>query len=191
MPTVRLQSFAGINNREDPSAAAFQPPPQWDRDVRLYLAGLEGGYVTDDKRIKAFPGAEIVATGTTWAASIETPAGLLVHDRGAGTLVMDPEDAATVLVSGLSTARTVRFAQVAGRTYWTNGASTGTISAAGAADVWSLPACPLPTATSTAGSLLPGKYLIMGAWVGADGREHGSAGQAVVTLDATGGISVR
>ncbi len=189
MNKVRLASFSGIDTRNDPSADVLQPPQRNERDARLYLPGLVGGFVTDDKRIAAFPSSESVATGTTWAASINTAFGLLVHDQGAGEIIWNPGPDQEVLVENLGNAPMV-WIEHQGLIYWACDEDRGRITPTGVNLPWALPQAPTPDVTNITGTMPAGHYLVSVTWLDSTNAESGCAPSAEVTLAAPGALRI-
>lgn len=82
----------------------------------------------------------------------------------------------------------VVYAALAGRAYWSDGVSTGTVDAS-AAWSWGMQVPDLPVlAAVSGGGLAAGDYLIEFSWLGPDGRESGTSDMARVSVEAGGAI---
>lgn len=186
MPLARLANFRGIATR----LRADDARKQAGRDDGMFVEALRNGYVADDGVLVPLPGPQTVATGTAWAAQVSTPAGLLAHDRGAGTLVLDPAGDADIVVSGLSIAYEAVFQPHQGLIYWWCGSARGRITPAGVNYPWALPQAPTPTVTNIAGTMPVGRYLVSVTWLDSTGAESGCAPSAEVTLATLGALRI-
>lgn len=84
----------------------------------------------------------------------------------------------------------VAYAALAGRAYWSDGVSTGTVDAS-AAWSWGMQVPDLPALTAVSGGGLDaGSYLVEFSWLGPDGRESGTSDMALVVVEADGAIQV-
>jgi hypothetical protein len=191
MPTIRLSSIAGIADRPASDDARKQPPDPRDRDGRMFVDVLEGGYVTDDGKVAALPSTRAAATGSGWAAGASCAAGLVVHDKAAGVLLLNPQSVSpTTLVSGLDTSADAVMQEHQGLLYWWCGDARGRITSAGANLPWALPQAATPAVSVIAGTMPAGAYLVTLTWVDSVGAESSAAASAAVTLAAPGGLRI-
>jgi hypothetical protein len=187
MPTVQLSGFRGIAPRLSDEDLRMQPS-----ENGMFVRSVLNGILEDDGRIKAAPGTQTAATGTNWAASISTPAGLLVHDAGTGMLLLDPQsDDPTIVVTGLPINAQVVFARHQGYVYWLCGGFSGRIDSASTNHDWPLPQATTPVVEPAAGTLPAGKYLVSTTWVDASGAESGCSASTFVQLASSAGFRVR
>lgn len=190
MPSVRLRNIAGIAPRLASDDARMQPPNPRDRDGRMYVRVLEGGYVTDDEKVVALPSAQAAATGAQWGNGISAPCGLVMHDKGAGALVLDPQtESPTTLVSGLANAD-VAFVEHQGFVWWTDGTSIGRIDASGTPRPGTIQPTSAPSVATTGGTMPAGDYLVGYTWIDSSGMKGPCAALTKIELVATGGFSV-
>jgi hypothetical protein len=155
----------------------------------MHVVELNGGYVTDDRRIKIFPSTEIIATGTSWGAQISIDAGLLVHDRGAGKIILSPGDYQDVLVDGLGDAP-MAWINHQGLVYWACDDVRGRITQDGVNLPWALPQAPTPAVTATTGIMPAGRYLVSVTWLDSTNTESGCEPSTEAVLSSTGGLRI-
>jgi len=186
MPSIRLTNFRGIAPRLRADDARMQA----GRDDGMFVDALQNGYVADDGVVVALPGPQTVATGTGWRNGVSTPAGLLVHDKGAGTLIADPAGDADIVVSGLSTTHDAVFQPHQGLIYWWCGTDRGRITPDGVNYPWALPQAATPTVTTIAGTMPAGRYLVSVTWLDSTGAESGCAPSFEATLATPGALRI-
>lgn len=117
-------------------------------------------------------------------------AGLLLIQDGGTIKRIDPNGwNPTVVVSGLSGAR-MSFYEHAGQVWWTDGSDVGVISSSGVGSNWGLSVPASPVLGTIGGTLSAGRYQVVCSAVDANGAESGSRVVSLITLSASGGISV-
>jgi hypothetical protein len=185
VPTVRLNRILGAVSRLRDDDARMQPG-----ENGMYVRKVENGYITDDGAIVALPSTQTLAAGT-WSAKVSTPAGLVVHNKDAGTLVLDPHTGSpTTLVSGLATDQDAVLQEHQGLLYWWCGDDRGRITQGGVNLPWALPQAPAPTVSAIAGTMPAATYLVTVVWVDSAGAVSGCAPSASVTLASPGGLRI-
>lgn len=96
---------------------------------------------------------------------------------------------AAQLGSGLTIGARMRYVEVLGRIYHSNGIESGVLEA-GAVRSWGLRVPAAPVLTPTGGELAPGRYAVTLTAVASDGQESGAGPGTEIELTMGGGILV-
>ena len=103
--------------------------------------------------------------------------------------LMNPDYSLVTLRSGLTAARSLSYAAVGDRVFYSNGAELGCVQD-GASRTWGITVPGMPVAAATGGTLLAGLYQYAVTYLRSDGQESGAGRAGTIELTATGGISL-
>lgn len=175
----------GVNNVDDLQAPVFQPsekgpPPQLRlaENVDLDRHGLPRRRVGRTKRLELNDGRALASLGD-WLLLVDGDALSIVNPDGWGLMPV---------ATGLSLDKPVIWAEHGGSVWWACGASRGSFRA-NEIFHWGLPTPSILSATPTAGSLPPGRYLVT-ATIERNGLESGAQQPVLIDLPEGGGIAV-
>lgn len=180
MPTVRYTNFRGIAPRLRNDDARMQVTAKGGPFQRQ----LHDAYLTSDGQAVAMPSMQSVLEHSNVLNAQSTATGLYVH--AGNEMIRNPHlNGGSVVVASLDAARPVAWHDFANWTWWTDGAGTGRIDAAGQNWPWALPQAPPPTVTP-AGGLLTGRYLVSVTYLDESGQQGGCAESTVVECSGHG-----
>lgn len=103
--------------------------------------------------------------------------------------LVNPDWTTTTLRSGLTAGRSLSYAAVGDRVFYTNGVEAGCVQNS-AHRTWGLAVPGTPVATAAGGSLRVGKYQYTVTYIRSDGQESGAGLAGTIELTAPGGISL-
>jgi hypothetical protein len=167
----------------------FEPPGPEGRPVPALHAAVNLD-INDAGEVSRRDGLAGWVTAATAGKAVFSGLGLLLMQDGGKILKITGEETSAELVTGLNADARVSFCEHAGQVFWTNGAVTGRITAAGAAANWGCATTPTATVSTTSGDLPAGIYQITTACYDAAGIEHSAPKAVSVTLDGTKDITV-
>lgn len=108
-------------------------------------------------------------------------------------VAMATDTSIVTITTGLVPGAPVSMALAAGRVFWSDGTQTGVVGPDLAARPWGVEGPggpPVCTATSGAGGLFAGTYLVTVTFLSADGEESGAPQAALVQVPDSGGIAL-
>lgn len=169
---------------EDPSHAVFQS----GGEVPARLISASNVDLTDEGWAALRPGLVERVTATAGLNGF-SGAGLMLLQDGGVIKKIDPSDwSESSLVTGLGGDR-VEFLEHAGQVWWTDGTTTGRITADGTAHNWGCSAAPAPTLGTTSGSLRAARYFVAAYFVDTDGIEHAAGRAAGIVTTGSSAIT--
>ena len=173
------------------TAIAFQLATE-DRPTRPRLKTATNVDIDQDGWPRLRKGTLARLTGTNYLNAFSGAGLLLLQDQGAITKVTPGGTYSSAsLVAGLSSSLPVEFLEWnQGVVLWTNSATGGIITSAGAAKNWGLGVPGALTLGSTSGSLTAGKYRVVCTYVDAQGVEGGAQYATEITIAASKSITV-
>lgn len=189
MTEFTLKSFFGINNRKEADRinsgwTSNDPRAQNESPTVELVQGINVD-ITDSNEIQTRSGTTLKLAGaytSLWAGEGISLAVL------SGTMYRIWDDFRTeALATGVGT--DVRYLQIDGRVYWSDGLTTGVVDN-GVARTWGLKPPEITSATATTGILKAGTYLVALTGVRADWQESGTLLTQSVTVPEGGGIRI-
>lgn len=174
--TVSLSEFKGLNN----------VLPE-DRIKPNELTEATNLNIDESGKISSRAGFALTAS-TTSAHSLTAVSNKLIYVDGTSLMQSLDGITSTVLRTGLTPGAKMRYADLVGRLYMTNGKQTGVVDSLGSRSLGlDIPA--LPTAATTSGELPAGRYSYSMTYVRSDGQESGAPRSGTIEISAGQGIS--
>lgn len=180
-----LNTPKGINNVDDPSSPAFQPPSR-PQTPMPFLRRAENVDIDRNGNITRRKGYTKVVPLTDGRRLASFSSRLLCVD-GSTLYDVSPQYNLTPIATGLDPNLPVICTEYGGSIWWACGSIRGSIRE----DpwIWGLPTPSILSVEKTSGQLLPGRYMVT-LTIEKDGLESGAPAPQVVELEDQGGIII-